>query len=162
MGDDLEAIGHLFFWMLRGRLPWSGSKARTDEEFCRKIGEMKKSYPVSKLCEGHPQEFGSYLQYCRSLRWDERPDYDRLQHLMATVRARIGPLQDHELQWMDVEVNLGALTPITPRQCHSQPDDLVNLSTSMGFKRFWMLPLGACRRRYRPGVEDVEKPAVAI
>ena len=31
--------------------------------------------PIDVLCKGAPCEFATYLNYCRSLRFEEKPDY---------------------------------------------------------------------------------------
>merc|ERR1711937_812160 len=49
--DDLEAIGHMFLYFLRGALPWSGLDAKTQEEKYRKIMEKKEQTPLGDLNE---------------------------------------------------------------------------------------------------------------
>jgi casein kinase 1 len=124
--DDLEAIGHVLFYLLRGKLPWSGLKAKTDEEKYRKIGEVKKTTPVADLCKGYPQEFARYLQYSRALQWEERPDYERLHQLVRSVREQVGPLDPHELEWLPEDLDVGSLTAIrTWNELDiKQPDDV--------------------------------------
>ena len=55
--DDLEALGHVFFYFLRGGLPWQGLKAATNKQKYEKIGEKKQSTPIPELVENYPREW---------------------------------------------------------------------------------------------------------
>lgn len=48
--DDLEGLGHVFLYFLRGGLPWQGLKAATNKQKYEKIGEKKQTTPVAELC----------------------------------------------------------------------------------------------------------------
>lgn len=50
--DDLEAIGHMLFYFLRGNLPWQGLPAKTKDEKYRKIKEKKIETQIDTLCSG--------------------------------------------------------------------------------------------------------------
>mmetsp|Transcript_11423 Transcript_11423/g.23759 ORF Transcript_11423/g.23759 Transcript_11423/m.23759 type:complete len:340 (+) Transcript_11423:78-1097(+) len=119
--DDLEAIGHMLMYFLRGSLPWSGLDAKTQEEKYRKIREKKESTPLDELCAGHPPAFKDYLLRARSLEFKERPDYIALRKLFADVRAEIGPQQDHGFQFLEGR-DLGTLEPLEFIDVR-QPDD---------------------------------------
>ena len=81
--DDLEALGHVFMYFSLGALPWQGLKAATNKQKYEKIGEKKQSTGVKDLCEGLPEEFGQYLSYARTLKFDDVPDYDYLRGLFT-------------------------------------------------------------------------------
>lgn len=80
--DDLEALGHVFMYFLRGSLPWQGLKAATNKQKYEKIGEKKQLTNVKDLCEGFPDEFATYLTYVRGLKFEEAPDYDYCRGLL--------------------------------------------------------------------------------
>lgn len=96
--DDLEALGHVFMYFLRGGLPWQGLKAATNKQKYEKIGEKKQSTPIKELCEGFPEEFGIYLNYVRKLGFEETPDYDFLRELLS--KALHGEVDDGVYDWM--------------------------------------------------------------
>jgi casein kinase 1 len=52
--DDLESLGHVFMYFLRGSLPWQGLKVAPNELRYKKIGEKKQTTPIKELCEGYP------------------------------------------------------------------------------------------------------------
>lgn len=125
--DDLEAIGHMLMYCLRGALPWSGLKVKSDAERSLKIREKKESVPLNELCASFPEEFLSYLSYCRGMSYRERPDYDMLRKLFSAVRRREGPMQDHDFQWLvDKDLEPALLAPVDRTQKFRQPDDLDN------------------------------------
>jgi casein kinase 1 len=55
--DDLEALGHVFFYFLRGGLPWQGLKAATNKQKYEKIGEKKQTTPIPELVESYPRAY---------------------------------------------------------------------------------------------------------
>ncbi|KAI9064405.1 CK1/CK1/CK1-G protein kinase [Trametes sanguinea] len=97
--DDLEALGHVFMYFLRGSLPWQGLKAATNKQKYEKIGEKKQTTPIKELCEGFPEEFAIYLNYVRKLGFEETPDYDFLRELFAKVLKNNGDIEDGVYDW---------------------------------------------------------------
>ncbi|KAG9118820.1 casein kinase I [Ceratobasidium sp. 392] len=98
--DDLEALGHVFMYFLRGGLPWQGLKAATNKQKYEKIGEKKQTTPIKELCEGFPEEFGIYLNYVRRLGFEESPDYDFLRELFTKVLKNMNEPEDGIYDWM--------------------------------------------------------------
>ncbi|XP_030049412.1 casein kinase I isoform X5 [Microcaecilia unicolor] len=97
--DDLEALGHMFMYFLRGSLPWQGLKADTLKERYQKIGDTKRSTPIEVLCENFPEEMAAYLRYVRRLDFFEKPDYDYLKKLLTDLFDRKGYMFDYEYDW---------------------------------------------------------------
>jgi len=97
--DDLESLGFVIMYFNRGQLPWQGLKANTKKEKYNKIAEKKMSTPVETLCKHFPTEFATYLNYCRALRFDDKPDYSYLRRLFRDLFFRQGYAADYRFDW---------------------------------------------------------------
>jgi serine/threonine protein kinase len=97
--DDLESLGYVFMYFNRGSLPWQGLKAQTKRQKYERISEKKMATSVDELCRGFPVEFSNYLGYCRSLRFDDRPDYQYLRQLFRNLFHRQGFTYDYMFDW---------------------------------------------------------------
>lgn len=97
--DDLESIGYVLLYFLRGSLPWQGLKAATKKQKYDKISEKKLSTPIEALCKSHPVEFASYFNYCHSLTFDQRPDYSFLRRIFRELFDREGYQFDYVYDW---------------------------------------------------------------
>jgi casein kinase 1 len=97
--DDLEAVGYVLMYFNRGSLPWQGLKANGKKEKYEKIMEKKMSTPIEVLCKNFPNEFVTYLNYCRSLRFEDRPDYAYLRRLLKDLFFREGYQYDFVFDW---------------------------------------------------------------
>lgn len=97
--DDLESIGYVLLYFLRGNLPWQGLKVANKEYKYNKISERKVATPVEVLCRGFPVEFTTYMLYVRSLRFDQDPDYAYLRKLFRDLFLREGYEYDSLYDW---------------------------------------------------------------
>ncbi|KAF2709161.1 casein kinase-like protein I [Pleomassaria siparia CBS 279.74] len=105
--DDLEALGHVFMYFLRGGLPWQGLKAATNKQKYEKIGEKKQTTPIKDLCDSFPEEFNKYLSYVRNLGFEDTPDYDYLRELFTQALKSTGEVEDGEYDWMKLNNGKG-------------------------------------------------------
>ena len=83
--DDLEAVGYVLMYFLRGKLPWQGLRVKNKEDRYHKIMEIKQETSPSLLCHGFPKEFKKYVEYTRNLEYEQDPDYEMLKNLFKTV-----------------------------------------------------------------------------
>ncbi|XP_045501501.1 casein kinase I isoform X8 [Colias croceus] len=139
--DDLEALGHMFMYFLRGSLPWQGLKADTLKERYQKIGDTKRATPIEVLCEGHPEEMATYLRYVRRLDFFETPDYDQLRRMFRELFERRGYVDDGEFDWTGKtmstpvgSIQTGHEIVVSPNRDRHQPfhkDDLCDYMIGM-------------------------------
>ncbi|CAN4103780.1 unnamed protein product [Withania somnifera] len=97
--DDLESLGYVLMYFLRGSLPWQGLKAGNKKQKYEKISERKVSTSFEALCRGYPTEFASYFHYCRSLRFEDKPDYAYLKRIFRDLFIREGFQFDYVFDW---------------------------------------------------------------
>jgi len=140
--DDLEAIGYMLFYFLRGNLPWSGLEAQTEEEKYRKIKEKKEETSLDELCNGHPEEFKTYLLMAKRLGFTECPKYAAMKKLFSDLRT---PVQDHQFEWF-VEQDLPNLSPLKQGAPPVQPDTAAREASKITLGSFCF---GECTRPVR-------------
>lgn len=75
--DDLESLAYVLVYFLRGSLPWQGLDLETSDL----VLESKQTISSRFLCQGLPVQLRAFLEYSRSLSFDEKPDYDYLHDL---------------------------------------------------------------------------------
>ena len=73
--DDLETIGHVLLYLVKGQLPWQGLPGRSKNEKYNNIKKKKIETSLEELCRGHPSEFREFMEYCRSLKFEQEPNY---------------------------------------------------------------------------------------
>ncbi|XP_042411183.1 casein kinase 1-like protein 4 [Zingiber officinale] len=113
--DDLESLGYVLLYFLRGSLPWQGLKAATKKQKYDKICEKKLSTPIEVLCKSHPVEFASYFHYCHSLTFEQRPDYGFLKRLFRDLFTREGYEFDFIFDWTILKYQQAQRTRCQPR-----------------------------------------------
>jgi serine/threonine protein kinase len=98
--DDLESVGYVLLYFLRGSLPWQGLKVKTKEERYQKILEKKKETTSEELCKNFPEEFQEYVTYTRNLGYTDDPDYDMLKGLFSSLLCdKMGENFDFIYDW---------------------------------------------------------------
>jgi serine/threonine protein kinase len=114
--DDLESLGYVLMYFIRGSLPWQGLKANTKKQKYERIMDRKMSTSTEQLCKGYPTEFRSYFEYCRSLRFEDRPDYAYLKRLFKELFYRKGFQYDNMFDWtvLNLQQERSRLPPDRP------------------------------------------------
>ena len=98
--DDLESVGYVLMYFLRGNLPWQGLKIKSKEDRYKKILDKKKETTSEQLCKDFPEEFREYLEYSRNLEYTEAPQYEKLKDKFYNlVCNKMGESFDYIYDW---------------------------------------------------------------
>lgn len=79
--DDLESIGYMLIYLIKGTLPWKGIDKTKKQNMHKKIGDIKKNTTISELTANLPSCYYNYLDYVKKLEFDQKPDYCFLKNL---------------------------------------------------------------------------------
>jgi len=97
--DDLESIGYMLLYFIKGKLPWQGIKAKNKKEKMKKIYNKKIDTNLKRLCDGCPEEFLTYMRYCKRLRYSEKPDYYYVKQIFRNLMKKKKYKYDYEYDW---------------------------------------------------------------
>lgn len=97
--DDMESLGFVWMYLLRGNLPWMGITMRGRNQKFDKICEVKEKTTFESLCEGYPKEFQDYLYDVRNLKFDEEPNYALYRERFRKLFIRKGYVFDYVYDW---------------------------------------------------------------
>lgn len=107
--DDLESLAYVLIYLLKGSLPWQDINDENKEEKHQKILSKKESTSVSDLCKNIPVEFESFLNYSKSLEFEEKPDYDFLRNLFNELFLRELYIFDSVYDWTRLAIRKDSL-----------------------------------------------------
>ena len=101
--DDLESVGYVLIYLMKGILPWQGLQAKTKEDRYKRILEQKVNTTSYDLCYGFPNEFERYVEYTKGLEYTEEPDYEMCRGLFMRVLRREKWKFDYIYDWTTKE-----------------------------------------------------------
>lgn len=82
--DDLESLGYVLLYFMRGQLPWQGINASDYRTKWQKVSRIKNKISLQRLCSGYKPCFYYYFKYLMNLDFEERPDYSFLRRMFRT------------------------------------------------------------------------------
>lgn len=140
--DDVESLGYLILYLCQSILTWD------------KFLSKKKNLSTKALCRGFPDEFAIYLDYARSLKVNDKPDYSYLRRILREVFLREGYQYDYFFDWDVYEYQDDAQTPRGPispeslsRLFHNVMEELSKPEAECGDRH---KELSAVRQRTNP------------
>jgi casein kinase 1 len=97
--DDLESLGYVWIYLLRGTLPWIGITGANEKQRYDRVYQMKDRITFEDLCRGCPSEFVRYFQIVRNLRFTETPDYAALREMFRALFTKQNFICDWVYDW---------------------------------------------------------------
>jgi len=103
--DDLESIGYILVYLLKGELPWQNIIAKNKTEKIKKLLVKKIEICSSDLCLGLPNKIEKYIDYCRNLEFEDVPDYQMLKNLFIQILQQNKQEFDYIYDWSKSDVS---------------------------------------------------------
>ena len=97
--DDMESVGYIMAYLLRGGLPWQGLKLKSKENKYKNILEKKKEITSQELFKGFPNEFPEILEYTKNLGYEQEPEYEMLRNKLMALCKRLNYNFDFIYDW---------------------------------------------------------------
>jgi len=100
---DLESLGYMLLYFLRGSLPWQGLTAKDQAQKDALVLQKKKTVNTKDLCRDVPKEFETYFDHILSLAFNETPAYAYLRKTFRDLFVRDGFDYDYVFDWTILE-----------------------------------------------------------
>ncbi len=120
--DDLESIGYMIIFFMRGKLPWQGVTGVKKMERYLKIYKMKKNVSPEDLCKSLPRHMTEYMKYVKSLEFEQEPNYKYLRNLFTSLLKKIHDTNDLLFfSWIKLADMPNLKNPINPATRRDSP-----------------------------------------
>ena len=104
--DDIEALGYMMIYFMKGHLPWQGMVSSNPNKKYDKIKKLKMKIKLEELCAGLPKETITFIQYARDMGYEDKPNYSYLRGLMRKIASKNALKMDYnKFEWV-VKENL--------------------------------------------------------
>ncbi|EAX89950.1 protein kinase, putative [Trichomonas vaginalis G3] len=97
--DDLESLGYVLVYLLKGQLPWQGIQSENLKQKYEKIGEKKMTTSFDMLCQDLPEEFIKYFEIVRALDFAQEPPYSQLRQIFRECFLKHDFVYDYKYDW---------------------------------------------------------------
>ena len=127
--DDMEAVGIIMVYFLKqGRIPWNTLKKpnrdkstmkpgimnlqtqmlqeREEKKYLERIKQVKCSTSVEELCAGLPSQFTAFMSHCRSLDFEDSPNYSYLKTLLEELFRHMKYDEELNYTWVDKRLEM--------------------------------------------------------
>ena len=85
---------------MQGKLPWQGLQGKDKKDKYDKIFTKKMSSSINELCKGLPNDFLTFISYCRSLEFEDEPNNSILKKEFKEYFITKGMNINFEFDWI--------------------------------------------------------------
>ena len=104
--DDIEAIGYMMVYFMKGNLPWQGMVNSNPKKRYDRIKKLKLDLKLTDLCAGLPKETIKFIQYARDMKFEDKPNYNYLRSLLKRMATKMNLKMDSsKFDWIVKEKN---------------------------------------------------------
>lgn len=111
--DDMEALGYVWIYLLKGVLPWMGLKGRDQVHKYDRICEVKQKTSFEDLCKGFPYEFVTYFKEVRKLNFEDVPLYSKYKEMFRNLFVKLGYVYDGNFDWSERRIDMSKSMMLT-------------------------------------------------
>ena len=98
--DDLESFCYLLLYLMRGSLPWDNINEESEINEILIIYKMKQYMTPEKMFNELPPQMIKFYKYCKSLDFEQKPNYKYLRSLLISILKHIGEKNDLHFSWI--------------------------------------------------------------
>ncbi|OHT04382.1 Casein kinase I isoform delta-A [Tritrichomonas foetus] len=99
--DDMESLGFVMIYLLKGKLPWQGLPAKDQAQKMKRILDVKRKTTIEELCKGLPTQFADYMRMIRKLGFKDEPRYSEYRELFRRLFISSGFTFDYKYDWLE-------------------------------------------------------------
>jgi casein kinase 1 len=92
--DDIESLGYMMIYLMKGRLPWQGMVNSNPKKKYDDIKKLKIDVKLPDLCRDLPKECIKFIQYARDMKFEDKPNYKYLRELLKRMATKNGQKMD--------------------------------------------------------------------
>lgn len=124
--DDMEAFAYFLIYCIKGKLPWQNIHNCAKMDKWVRIGSAKSKITTEQLCDQLPSEFIVITNYCKSLEFDETPNYDLLRNVLINLAKKLN--LSMKIDWMNKCTDRLTKRPTIPQEADSTNYESVHIN----------------------------------
>ena len=114
--DDIISLAYFLIFRINSNQSWIDYQRPISEQY-KEIGIFKIQTSAKKFCDNETKVLSPLLQYSYSLKFDEKPDYDKIRFMIKKIMLDNGNVPTNKFDW-----SLGhgeKIQSIEPKDDHS-------------------------------------------